>query len=169
MFTPGDIRNIAVQIEENGEETYRKAARAADNPEVAKMLDWMADEEQRHAQWFANLRSTKILTDEQKELEVMGRALLQDMVKGNPFLLDKKELLDAQDIRDVVSRSITFEQDTIVFYEFLLGFIDDAETLRQLKEIIEEERGHIRKLENLPDSGGLEHGSPLPCRDKTSC
>lgn len=161
MFTLGDIRNIAIQIEENGEETYRKAARAAFTPEVAEILDWMADEEQRHARWFAKLRSKKVLTAEQREIEAMGRTLLQDMVKGNPFLLDEKELENAQRVQEVVTRSITFEQDTIVFYEFLLGFIDNSETTEQLQEIIEEERSHMRELEKLHESGSLENDCSL--------
>lgn len=169
MFTIGDIRNIAIQIEENGEETYRNAARVAKDPEVAKMLDWMADEEQRHAKWFAKLQSRKTLSAEQQEIEAMGRTLLQDMVKGNPFLLDAKELENGQDIQEVLARSITFEQDTIVFYEFLTGFIDDQETVNQLQEIIEEERGHIRKLENLHSTGSIDDASPLSCTKEASC
>lgn len=161
MFTISDIRNIAVQIEENGEETYRKAASAAATEKVAKMFEWMADEEHRHACWFANLRSTKVLTAQQQEIEAMGRTLLQDMIRGNTFLLDEKELENAQDVQDVVTRSITFEQDTIVFYEFLLGFIDDDETLAQLQEIIEEERGHMRELIRLGDAKNLEDSLPL--------
>ncbi|MFW2368620.1 MAG: ferritin family protein [Desulforhopalus sp.] len=169
MFTLGDIRNIAIQIEENGEETYRKAARAAGTPEITEILEWMADEEQRHARWFANLRSKKVLTAEQREIEAMGRTLLQDMVKGNPFLLNEKELEDARSVQEVVTRSITFEQDTIVFYEFLLGFIDDAETTEQLQEIIEEERGHMRKLEKLHETGDLDKEGSLSCRNESSC
>lgn len=168
MFTIGDIRNIAVQIEENGEETYRNAARAAATPQVAKVLDWMANEEHRHAKWFANLRSNKVLTAEQQEIEAMGRTLLQDMIKGNPFLLDDKELENAQDMHDVITRSIAFEQDTIVFYGFLLDFIDDNETIEQLQEIIEEEREHVRKLENLGESENFEDASPAACQNETS-
>lgn len=163
MFTIGDIRNIAVQIEENGEETYRRAASAAATETMAKMFEWMADEEKRHASWFANLRSTKVLTAKQQEIETMGRTLLQDMIRGNTFLLDEDEFENAKDVQDVVTRSITFEQDTIVFYEFLLGFIDDDETIMQLQEIIEEERGHIQKLMDLGDARNLEDTLPLSC------
>ncbi len=59
MFTIGDIRNIAIQIERNGEETYREASKVAKDSDVVEMLVWMADEEQRHAKWFSDLRSAK--------------------------------------------------------------------------------------------------------------
>ena len=103
MFTIGDIRNIAVQIEENGEKTYRKAASLAATEQVAAIFEWMADEEQRHARWFARLRAKKVLTAKQREIEDMGRMLLQDMIRGNTFLLDEKELKNAQDMQDAVT------------------------------------------------------------------
>lgn len=149
MFTFGDIRNIAVQIEKNGETTYSLAAKLATDPKVVETLEWMAQQEQSHGKWLSNLQSGRDLSEEQRELESMGKALLQDMVRGNDFLLDPEELQGADSMQEVIEKSIGFEQDTIVFYDFLLGFLDDEETARQLQEIIEEERGHIRKLEEL--------------------
>ena len=151
MFTLADIRNIAIQIERNGEETYRKAGKAARNPKIAKALDWMADEERRHAQWFETIRSTRPLTQEQQERESMGRILLQDMVKGNTFLLDQRELEHAETVMEIVVRSKALEQDTIIFYEFLLSFLDDDESIRKMEIIIGEERNHVRELERMEE------------------
>lgn len=152
MFTIGDIRNIAIQIEKNGEETYRKASKAAKDPEVAAMLAWMAEEEKHHAGWFTRLQSNKPLTKEQQEMESVGRTLLQDMIKGNNFLLDESELQNAKNVEEVIARSKTFELDTILFYEFLIGFLDDQEAIEQLRKIIEEERNHIKQLERMASS-----------------
>jgi rubrerythrin len=158
MFTIGDIRNIATQIEKNGEETYRNAAKAARNPDIARTLAWMAEEEQCHALWFETIRSTKPLTQELRQVEDMGRTLLQDMVKGNSFLLDEKELERAENVMEVLARSKTFERDTIIFYEFLLGFLDDEDTIQQLKRIIKEELNHIKELERLEEGkSGVSH------------
>ncbi|MBB1094487.1 ferritin family protein [Rhodopseudomonas palustris] len=162
MFTLEDIRNIAIQIERNGEETYRNASKAAKNPQVAEMLAWMAEEEKCHADWFTGLQSKKPLTAEQAEIERMGRTLLQDMIKGNNFLLDEKELKDAKNIEEVVAKSKTFELDTILFYEFLIEFLDEQETIEQLRKIIKEERNHIIKLEQLEDQQGCDCHESLP-------
>ena len=91
MFTIADIRNIAVQIEKNGEETYRKASFASKNLEIAQLLAAMAEDEKRHGEWMASITSNKPLTEEQREMEAVGRALLQDMIKGNAFLLAANE------------------------------------------------------------------------------
>jgi rubrerythrin len=149
MFTFGDIKNIAIQIEKNGEESYRQAAARATDPEVTEILLWMAEQEKAHADWFAQLQSTKILTEEQKEIEAMGKALLQDMIRGNNFLLDQQSLVDASTVEAVIEVSIKFEQETVLFYEFLCGFIDDPETMEQLQKIIAEEKSHVTKLEKL--------------------
>jgi len=164
MFTVGDIRNIAIQIERNGEETYRKASTAAKDPQVAEMLAWMADEEKHHAKWFAKLQSNKPLTAEQQEMEAVGRTLLQEMIKGNNFLLDQDELQNAKNVQEVLALSKTFELDTILFYEFLIGFLDDEEVIDQLKRIIEEERNHYRQLEQIEQQMHTDPCDCLSCR-----
>lgn len=158
MFTFADIRNIAVQIEKNGEESYRNAGRIAKDPEIARIMNWMADEEKCHGEWFENLRPDKSLTAEQQEMEALGKSLLQDMIKGNTFLLAQSELENAETLKDVISRSQVFEQDTILFYEFLLGLIDDQDTAVHLQKIIAEERNHLRRLTRLAD--GFPAGTP---------
>lgn len=164
MFTIGDIRNIAIQIEKNGEETYRNASKAAKNPQVARMLARMAEEEKHHAKWFTNLQSSKPLTPEQQEIESVGRTLLQGMIKGNKFLLDEDELQNAKNVEEVLAKSKTFELDTILFYEFLIGFLDDQEAIVQLKKIIEEERNHINQLELMEEPKNCDSCESLSCR-----
>lgn len=156
MFTLADIRNIAIQIEKNGEESYRNSARLAGDPEIAGIMNWMADEERSHTQWFENLRSDKPLSAEQQELEAMGKALLQEMIRGNTFLLAQSELESTETFLEVVTRSQSFEQDTILFYEFLLGLIDDRETEDQLRKIIQEERNHLHRLARMAEKYTFE-------------
>jgi len=161
MFTIADIRNIAIQIEKNGVETYLKASQTAKDPQVAKTLAWMAGEEGHHVKWFENITTNKPLTSEQQELENMGKNLLQQMVKDNNFLIDQSELENATDIKDVLAKSKYFEQETILFYEFLLGFLDDKESIQQLKLIIKEEQNHIKQLETLEKQECFGPHTPL--------
>lgn len=149
MFTIADIRNIAVQIEKNGEETYRKAALASKNVELAKLLAVMADDERRHGEWLERITSNRPLTEEQRAMESMGRDLLQDMIKGNPFLLAEDELGQAENVHEVLARAKGFEEDTILFYQFIREFLDDEETIRQMNAIIAEERNHICQLQAM--------------------
>ena len=158
MFTVSDIRNIAIQIESNGEETYRTAARLTDDLRVSSVLARMADDEARHARWFERIQSTRPLTAEQKEMEQIGRVLLQDMIKGNAFLLQADALTGAETVQEVLVQAQGFEADTVLFYEFLLGFIDEEETKDALAQIIVEERSHLANLQGL-DRGNLATAS----------
>lgn len=149
MFTLTDVRNIAMQIEKNGEETYRLASSQASDPELARIFSWMADEEKHHGELFAAIIDNRTLTTEQKELETMGRSLLQDIVRSQTFSLEQQRLGQATSLEDLLLQSIEFETDTIGFYEFLSGFLDDPDAITQLKGIIEQERGHVRQLEQM--------------------
>jgi rubrerythrin len=163
MFTIADIRNIAVQIEKNGEETYRKASLASKDLEIGQLLATMAEDERRHGEWLATITSDKPLTEEQREMEAVGRALLQDMIKGNPFLLEASELERAQNVREVLVRAKGFEEDTILFYQFIEGFLDDPDAVDRIRIIIAEERRHLHQLQLLENKWPNTAGSTLPC------
>ncbi len=152
MFTINDIRNIAIQIEQNGEETYRQVSKESSHPKVVEIFNWMADEEKRHAKWFQNIQSSKPLEPEHEELALMGKNLLQDMVKDQTFSLDKQALSDEKNLALMLQQSITFELDTILFYEFLAQLISDTETQKQLSLIIKEEREHAKSLAELAEN-----------------
>jgi len=149
MFTLTDVRNIAVQIEQNGEEAYRRAASQVNDPELAHILNWLADEEKNHGELFATIVDERMLTAEEAELEAMGRSLLQDIVRSQTFSLEQRRLGQATSLEDLLNQSIEFETDTIKFYEFLVGFLDDQEGITQLNGIIEQELGHVRQLEQM--------------------
>lgn len=149
MFTIADIRNIAIQIELNGEKTYRKASEECADPTMAKIFLQMAEDEKRHAKWFESIRSQKPLTEEQREMEAMGRTILQEMVGTQTFSLDQKTLDKISNVEELLQQSQGFEHDTIQFYELLSGFIEDNETMQQLGIIIQEERNHLAELGNM--------------------
>ena len=149
MFTVADIRNIAIQIEENGEQTYRKAAMATDDLELRDIFTKMAEDEAEHAKWLASIAVDRELTEEQRAMEAVGKSLLQEMVRGNTFSLDQQSLNDAENLEELLKTSQGFEKDTILFYEMLSGFIDDDQAMQQLQSIIQEEHNHFAELQNL--------------------
>ena len=149
VFTLNDIRNIAIQIERNGEQAYRSAGKKATDPQIGQMFDWMADEELQHAQWFKALQVPSRASEAHEEIETMGRSLLQEMMKNQTFSLEADQLQGIEDIVNLLALSLEFENDTILFYEMLRAFIENTETIEQLNVIIAEERGHVRQLERL--------------------
>ena len=154
MFTLTDIRNIALQIEKKGEETYRKASLRSNSQEVADLLTAMADDEHRHFQWLTTLAGTRVLSTEEAAMERMGQELLQEMMESTPFSPAVGDLAKASDLEQVLLRSREFEEDTIVFYRFLLALLDDEESRVQMERIIEEEGRHQSALEAMLQNNG---------------
>lgn len=151
MFSLKDISELAEKIERNGEHLYRRAKRAVKDPQLRALLNWLADEEQRHAQWFSKLNWGNQEIDPDAEMAKMGRALLVEMVGEQTFSLDKKGLESAGTINKIVSQAIEFEKDTIIFYGMLRDFIKDRTVQEQLDIIIAEEHSHVDKLSAFLD------------------
>ncbi|UCD91196.1 MAG: rubrerythrin, partial [Desulfobacterales bacterium] len=56
MFTITEIIDIAMKIEKNGETIYRNAIEKIPVPSLVPLLEWIANEEANHAEWFSNLK-----------------------------------------------------------------------------------------------------------------
>ncbi|MDP3478343.1 MAG: ferritin family protein, partial [Desulfoprunum sp.] len=105
MFTMADIRDIAIQIERNGEESYRQAGQSVVDTKLAGIFRWLAEEERRHAEYFASLSPDQPLSPEQSEIEAMGRSLLQDMVRGKTFSLDQQSLNSTENLEEMLDQA----------------------------------------------------------------
>jgi len=157
MFTLSEIIDLAIRIEKNGENAYRKAQEEVSNPSLASMLQWLAEEEVEHVKWFTRLKEKAATSAEDPKLEEMGKAILQGVLGDQAFSIKDADFSKTEDINSLLELSVEFEKDTALFYEMLSAFIDDEETLNQLDKIIEEEKRHVQLLEEF-----LEKKTALP-------
>lgn len=147
MFSIEEIIDLAIQIEENGEKVYRKAIDKVPNPSLSSLLQWLADEEAEHISWFNELREFANSTPIDPQLEELGKNILRSVVGEQSFSLDEADFSRIDTVKELLRFAIEFEKDTILFYEMIQTFVQDHETLDQLKEVIEEETRHIGLLE----------------------
>ena len=147
MFTLSDIIEIALQIEKNGESTYRRAQRETSDPSLADLFGLLADEELEHQRWFTEFKGRVGTKPVDQNLEAMGRELFQNILGEKAFSLDEVDLSQVADTRTVMRISAEFEQDTVVFYEMLEPFVEDPRSREDLRVIIEEEKRHVRDLQ----------------------
>jgi rubrerythrin len=152
MFSLKDIIDIAVQLEQNGERVYRNAAEKIENPSLRSLLQWLADEEVKHMEWFEALIDTMPANGDFPEQEKMGRALLQNAIGAQSFTLEDTDFSSMEKIEDLLKLAIEFEKDTVLFYGMLQPLIEDQKTLEQLHAIIQEEENHVRHLEECLDN-----------------
>jgi rubrerythrin len=152
MVSLKDIIDIAVQLEQNGERVYRNAAEKIENPSLRSLLQWLADEEVKHMEWFEALIDTMPANGDFPEQEKMGRALLQNAIGAQSFTLEDTDFSSMEKIEDLLKLAIEFEKDTVLFYGMLQPLIEDQKTLEQLHAIIQEEENHVRHLEECLDN-----------------
>lgn len=149
MFTIEEIRELAVQIESNGEALYREVASKVSDPDLKALLELMAQEEALHGRWFSRLGDAPLEfapPGKDAELEAMGRELLTQMLGEQTFSLDADSLKRVDSVAQVIEQAAEFEKDTIVFYEMLADFIEEAPAVAHLQAIIAEEKAHVEKL-----------------------
>ena len=149
MFTLGEIIDLAVRVETNGQKAYRKAQAQVADTTLASLLKWLADEEAEHEKWFSTLKENVKPVPQDPRLEEMGRSILQGVLGEQAFSIDEADFSRLEDLNSLLALSLEFERDTALFYEMLSAFIQDEKILTQLSRIIEEENRHARTLQDL--------------------
>ena len=149
MFTANELLDIAVRLERNGDAIYRQAIEKVTNPELASLLEWMADEEGKHAEYFEEMKSEVTATPTNEVAEEFGRKLFNEMLGDQSFSLKDVDFSQIDQVNDMITTFIEFEKDTVLFYKMLDAFVDDEENRETLKRIIGEENRHIDRLQDF--------------------
>ena len=152
MFSANEILDLAIKLEKNGEAVYRDAIGKVSNPEFVRLLDWMANEEVRHAKWFADLKLKLDQKSVNPFMEKMSRELFDDLLGDKNFSLKEVDFASVRDVDELINIFIEFEKDSVRFYQLLEPFVEDPVSLESLKKIIDEENCHINRLMELVGS-----------------
>ena len=153
MFSIREIFDLAIRIEKNGAEFYRDALSEVSDPSLVSLLQYLVDEEIEHREWFAQKKGKIKTNPDDHVLDEAGSTLLQNIMGDQKFALNELELSKIYGIKALLKHAIEFEKDTVLFFELIKSLVDDSETKKQLKEIIEEEKRHIQLLEKFVDKG----------------
>ena len=149
MFSANELLDLAIKLEKNGEAVYRDAIDKVPNPELVRLLEWMADEEAKHAKWFAELKLKLDQKSVNPFMEKMSRELFNDLLGDKNFFLKDVDFSSVREIDDLIDIFIEFEKDSVRFYQVLEPFIGDPVSLEGIKKIINEENCHIERLQEL--------------------
>jgi rubrerythrin len=152
LFAAEEILDMAIRIEKNGEAVYRSAIAKVANQELVSLLEWMADEEVKHAKWFLELKAEVATPAKSPFVQEMGREFIDSILGEQSFSLKEVDFSQIDHINDLIDIFIEFEEDGILFYEMLQPFIKDQETLGKLNKIIDEEKSHIEQLREFKGS-----------------
>jgi rubrerythrin len=145
-FNADDIFEIAKQLERNGAEFYRFAAKAAKDDNARELLLSLAAMEDDHQKIFTQMHSQ--LTASEKTATVFdpeGEAAgyLKALAESRVFF-EKK--IDTSSMEAILKDAITAEKDSIVFYLGMREVVPEKQGRSRLDDVIKEEMGHIRLL-----------------------
>ena len=152
MFATKEILDIAIKLEKNGEDVYKKAIEEISDPGLTELLKWMMKEEIEHGKWFETLKKDIETQSKNPIADEMGKQLLSRIIGDQSFSLKDVNFSKIKTTEELIKIFIEFEKDTILFYEMLQPFINDSQTLEKLNAILEEENNHIKRLRRF---GGL--------------
>ncbi|MHC1727763.1 MAG: ferritin family protein [Syntrophobacteraceae bacterium] len=148
MFTASELFDLAIQVEINGERFYRYALDLVDKESLRDVLRWLADQESQHKDLYREIRenfSTEpgpqnpASTDEE-------RLVLRAAMGRHAFSLDELNIASLRDDKELLKAAIAFEDDAILFFEFISSLVSDPKALSTLEEIRREELKHRELL-----------------------
>ncbi len=137
-----EIYRLAVKLEEESYRFYEELLNATPDRGIQNEVRFLRDEEVQHKAFFEELLQAAGPADE------APRGL--DLKKAEQeFLLPMKQQRDAKTLAsrsEALRLGSQFERGAIQFYEQIKKGETDAEVIRGLDDVLEEEKRHLKKL-----------------------
>ncbi|NLL39525.1 MAG: ferritin family protein [Clostridiales bacterium] len=147
-YTAEEIIDLAVAIEEEGQEFYDKALQYATGYKLKEALVYLAREERKHAETFRKMGDQlkkDFIPNESYEGEY--EEYLKSIVNSRSFNVKKAEetVKELKSDKDILNFALGFEKDSILIFSEFKAFVND-EGKKVIDKLIEEEKEHIRKI-----------------------
>ena len=148
-FNADEVFEMGMDIEQNGEAYYRKAAELTEDPEIKKIFDDLMTAEQQHYETFKKLRenlpakdTTPLVSDpddqEYRYLDALVKSRLFNNVREAEEVVSK-----ASGPIETLQGALTFEKDTILFFTEMKARTREDLGKNEIDRLIAEEREHI--------------------------
>lgn len=140
--------SIAMEMERRGEDFYRRAARVSKSDEAIALLNRLAEDEKTHLADFRKL-SQRLCGGECEPYDEETSAFLTAVAADIVFPGGLMGLLPGDGFsspRAVLLYAIRSEKDSILFYTELIAHSSDGEAEAVVREILDKEKWHLRRL-----------------------
>jgi rubrerythrin len=145
-----EVLEIAERMEREAARFYRKAAGLYRDPSMSKLFSQLAQWEKGHMQVFAEMRDRLAEPAwEQPRGDISHVAATRRDVPSavfHEFSDPARELTGTEDRADVIRLALQKERYTIGYYTTLTEFALGSDNLRAIREILQEERRHVKLL-----------------------
>ncbi len=151
-FNANEIFQIAINIEENGKRFYEKAMELIYDKDAKTLLASLAKEELEHLKKFTELKEqlpkeavAGTVWDPENDMNNYLHMVADMNVFRSDFNLED-ELSQVKSAEDALRFGIQFEKDSIIFFLTIQDATDEAKGRDLIGQLIEEEKGHLKKL-----------------------
>jgi rubrerythrin len=157
-----EVLAIAVQVERNGIEFYRKAAGLFHESPAGELFNQLLQWEEAHADSFSKMMDESASRSWQRGTYSPHRVIIPEskILAGLAVFgiqPDPREHFTGKETREEVLRvAINKEKDAVVFYTGLKGFVSDPDDQATLDEVIREEMHHVRVLSQALEQSSAE-------------
>lgn len=139
-----DIYKFAIQMEQDGEQYYRKLAKKAVHPGIKGVLNTLADDELKHQEAIKNIQKTTGRIIETNVLEDAKNVFEQLNDFGGEFNL-------AGDEEKTYKHAMELEQASITFYLDRADQVENDAQKALFETLAQEEKKHYHLMSNLVD------------------
>jgi rubrerythrin len=154
-FNADEVFNMAVKIETNGAEFYRKAAALQEDEKNRNFLNGLAKMEDRHKKVFEEMRhafTEKGMGEETFDPDGEGSAYLHALAaahggEGSPKVADS--LTGSETMKQILDIAIDLEKKSILYYVGLRELVPQSLGKDTIDKIITEEHKHVAQISQV--------------------
>jgi rubrerythrin len=151
-LTARDVIRIALDIEQSGMQTYLDMKERTPDRELAKLLEYLAREEQAHVAVFTRMfKEVELdpasMPDPTPEDSAYLDVVLRTMVFDGP----KSGIVRARDAKSPVEMlkfALQFERDAMLFWMKIHGMVRE-QARPGVHHLIKQEEEHVREIDHL--------------------
>ena len=153
VFSADEVLKMAINIEQNGANFYRKAAGSQKDPAVKEQLIKLAEMEDDHGRTFTKIaegldESVRTSVFDENEVDIYIKAMVDALeVEGAPTIADA--LMGDESFKEILEMAIDLEKESILFYVGMKMKVPERLGKNNIEEIIQEEVSHAATLQNM--------------------
>ena len=152
ILAPDEVLKLAIEIENNGKEFYESMAIKVKEEDLKKLLDFLAQEEEKHRKIFEemleNLGETEIVEAYSGEYQAYMKALSDECVFTQKILKEKIER-GFENPEQLLDFALRVEKDSIILYTEMKQHV--LRNQSALDKVVEEERKHFIMISELKE------------------
>lgn len=143
---PIDGLRVALEMERRGRNLYLRAQQYTDDVALQTLLGGLASDEARHYTQFSAMLDMYDVPPMGEEDQALASALAAEyFFPGGLMQVAMDGALASADA--MLQEAIQAEKDSIAFYQTLIAHVEEPERQAAIRQIIQEEMGHQRTLE----------------------